>query len=379
MVNPPLPEPSQLFARFDADNTSDGAARDRFEQFVTDLVSVQWTEATTVAARNHNDWGIDTFVGDLGGGDIQVWQSKYFLGWQDNGPQDQVRDSFASAQKQATEHANRIIEWTLVVPAILHPKQMHWFAEWSKRSTRATGTRIRLWSGDKLRQRLMSAEAHDVRREYFQHTVAPEGVLAGLASAARGPAVAFTDDYAAFDDALFVRQLQAAGQQETSAACGPYVAPDALRRDLEAKQSKTELQALRTVQMDIHTVWEMRFNEHAATATASGIMPRLYSTVIVEAAALPDAQGLVLQRAHKQGAAHMLVEEQKAGWVTHWRDIAAAHAASKAELTADMPTVSLPEDVSVGRESGTSGGAIDTDSKPVPIRDSAMAGKGEHE
>lgn len=81
-----LPEPPQLFARFDSDNTSDGAARERFEQFVTDLIAVQWNDATTVAANNHNDWGIDTFVGDLGGGSVQVWQSKYVLEWQDKSP-----------------------------------------------------------------------------------------------------------------------------------------------------------------------------------------------------------------------------------------------------------------------------------------------------
>jgi hypothetical protein len=321
-VTRPLPEPPQLFARFDADNTSDGAARERFEQFVTDLVAVQWIDATTVAANNHNDWGIDTFVGDLGGGDVQVWQSKYFLDWQDKTRQSQVRKSFTSAATKAREKKYRIVEWTLAVPAILHPQQMTWFQGWAKRTQRATATRIKIWQGDTLRRRLMSTEALDVRREYFPHTLDPLAAPITLA-----PSVALTEDYTPFSDALFVRQLQAAGYDETSAACGMYFATEALRRDLEAKESTVELHALRTVKQDVHGIWETRFNEHAPSSGTDGKMPALYSTVIIEAATAPDAPGLILQRAHKQGAAHMLVEEGKAGWVRRWRHVAEEHAA----------------------------------------------------
>jgi len=323
----PLADPPQLFARFDSDNLSSGAARARFESFVTDLVKVQWVDAMTVSARNHNDWGIDTFVGDLGGGDVSIWQSKYFLEWQDDSPQSQVRDSFKSASTKAEENGYRIVEWTLVVPAVLHPKQMKWFQAWAGRTRRSSGTRITIWQGDTLRHRLMSAEAFEVRREYFPHTMDP--VIPDA------PDVAFTEDYTAFDDALFVRQLHAAGFTETSAACGMYFATEALRRDLEAKQSAKELQALRTVQLDVHGVWETRFNEHAAGASADGRMHTLYRIVIDEAGQVPDAPGLSLQRAHKQGAAHILVEDHRAGWVTHWRDVAAQHAAEAQQLFAD--------------------------------------------
>lgn len=322
-----LPEPPQLFRRFDADCSSDGAARDRFEQFVSDLVAVQWDDATTVAARNHNDWGIDTFVGELGGGDIQVWQSKYFRVWQESGPQQEVRVSFASAQKQAEKEGHRVVEWTLVVPAILHPKQLQWFSNWAKRKQKETGTRVRIWQGDKLRQRLMSSEAHDVRREYFPHTLITDGVQAPA------PEVALTDDYTPFDDALFVRQLHEAGFSETSAACGMYFATDALRRDLEAKEATAGLHAFRTVQLSVHGVWETRYNEYIPTADKDGKMPTLYGAVIREAATIPDAPGLTLQFAHKQGAAHLLVEQRKAGWVKHWRDVAASH---------NLPTVIDP-------------------------------------
>lgn len=315
-----LPEPPQLFRRFDADNNSDGAARDRFEQFVTDLVATQWDDATTVAARNHNDWGIDTFVGEIGDGDIQVWQSKYFRAWQEDGPQSEVRNSFASAQKQANKEGHRVVEWTLVIPAILHPKQMQWFSRWAKRKEKETGTRVRIWQGDKLRKRLMSSEAYDVRREYFPHTLPPEA-----AQVSSAPEVALTDDYSAFDDALFVRQLHEAGFAETSAACGMYFATDALRRDLEAKEMTTGLHAFRTVQLGVHGVWETRYNEHVPTSDLDGKMPALYGAVIREAAKVPDAPGLALQFAHKQGAAHLLVEQRKAGWVKHWRDIAGFH------------------------------------------------------
>lgn len=344
-----LPEPPQLFSRFDADNNSDGAARDRFEQFVTDLVASQWEGATTVAARNHNDWGIDAFVGELGGGDIQVWQSKYFREWQANGPQGEVRASFDSAQKQAKKEGHRIVQWTLVSPAILHPKQLQWFSNWAKRKKVETGTRVDLWSGDKLRRRLMSSEAHEVRREYFPHTLPPADD-----SVTSVPEVALTDDYAPFDDALFVRQLHEAGFSETSAACGMYFATDALRRDLEAKEATTELQAFRTIQLGVHGVWETHYNEHMPIANKDGKMPTLYGIVIREAATIPDAPGLALQFAHKQGTAHLLVEQRKAGWVKHWRDIATSHTPKAAPGSAREP--GIPADSSANDTEKTNDG-----------------------
>ncbi|MFK4484623.1 hypothetical protein [Curtobacterium sp. AB7] len=331
-MTPQLPEPPQLFARFDSDNNSDGAARDRFEQFVSDLVAVQWLDASTVAASNHTDWGIDTFVGNLGGGEVRIWQSKYFREWQGPGPQGKVRESFASAQGKALEHGYRILEWTLVVPAILHPAQMKWFHGWSSRTQRNTGVRIVLWTGDKLRQRLMSAEALDVRREYFPHTLDTPSTAAAVAP------VAMADDYSMFEDALFVRQMHAAGYTETGAARGMFFATDALRRDLQAKRSTDALQALQTVQLGVQGAWETRFNEHAPTADSDGLMPKLYGVVLADAATVPDAPGLVLQHAHKQGAAHILVEEQKAGWVKHWRDVATGYGDARENNITDTDT-----------------------------------------
>ncbi|QKS18873.1 hypothetical protein HUN58_02210 [Curtobacterium sp. Csp1] len=352
-----LPEPPQLFARFDSDNNSDGAARERFEQFVSDLVAVQHLDASTVAASNHTDWGIDTFIGNLGGGDVRIWQSKYFREWQDTGPQNNVRKSFASAQSKALEHKYRIIEWTLVVPAILHPAQMKWFQGWASRTQRATGVRIALWTGDKLRQRLMSAEAMNVRREYFPHTLDAPSAADAVAP------VAMADDYSMFEDALFVRQMHAAGYTETGAARGMFFATDALRRDLQAKRASEGLQALRTVQLSVQGAWETRFNEHAPTANASGLMPKLYGAVLADAATVPDAPGLRLQHAHKQGAAHILVEEQKAGWVKHWRDVADGHTATRE---------SIATDASAGREPSTAlpaGTSAETDHVPVETGD----------
>lgn len=326
-MNVPLPEPGPLFTGFHADCTSDGAARDRFESFVLDLVNARWDGATTVSARNHNDWGIDAFVGDLGGGAIRVWQSKYFREWQTTGPQQEVRDSFASAQKQAQEQGHSIIEWTLVVPSILHPAQMRWFAGWAKRQQNTTKTRVRLWQGDELRRQLMSRETFDVRREYFPRTLPVDA-----RPPAEEPAVAMTDDYSVFDEALFVRQLKAAGHVETGAACGMFFATDALRRDLEARRADHELRALQAVQLGVHNTWDLHFNELIPSANDRGQMPTLYRSVISEVTAVPDAPGLVLQPAHKQGAVHLLVEEGRAGWVRDWRVVATEHVKTDVDL-----------------------------------------------
>lgn len=237
---------------------------------------------------------------------------------------------------------------------------MKWFQGWAKRTQQATKTRIKIWQGDRLRRRLMSSEALDVRREYFPHTI--DSILG---QGNPSPDVALTENFSSFEDALFVRQLQAAGYDETSAACGMYFATEALRRDLEAKESVSELQALRTVQLDVHGIWEMRFNEHSPTASTDGRMTTLYSTVVTEAAVVPDAPGLVLQRAHKQGAVHMLVEQQKAGWVKQWRGVAAEHAVNLAAAASPTTPGSLETTAGLGA------GIVDGVEHPAP--DSAPA------
>jgi hypothetical protein len=322
MTGATIADVAQLFVRFDSDAGSDGAARDLFQMLVTDLVKVKHPDATTVEGPGNRDWGIDTIRGQLAGGSVFIWQSKYILEWQTKGPQDSVRSSFRSAVKHAGEKNYKITAWTLVVPCKLAPDQLKWFQGWAKRESKNTGIAIELWDGTELRNQLITRDALDVRREYFPHTVLEATVAAGIHPSER---VALTEDTSQFEGALFVRQLREAGNLETDSACAHFFATDALIRDYEAKGQDDAVASMAELHLEVHDIWEHYFNQEVATAEDRGRMPRLLPLVIEGAASCPNPPGLHLARAHKKGTAHRLVEQKKAGWVSHWREIAASH------------------------------------------------------
>lgn len=314
-----LPEPALLFARFAQDAGTRGGARTYFQLLVTDLVKVQHPDAATVEGPGGRDWGIDTFVGQLAGGRIAVWQSKFVLDWSHNGPQGQIRKSFRDALAKADEKGHAVESWTLSLPCIPDPDQRRWFDGWARRESARTGVSIHIWDGIDLRHQLMRSDAEHVRRDYFPHTL-----LADMAP--RYETVAVTNDLTPFADALFVRQLQAAGRVETDAACALYYATDVLVRDYTAKGSKETLSALDELHLNVHEIWERHFNNEAPTATSDGRMSRLHDLVLDAAGTCEDPPGINLRPAHRKGTAHRLVEEAKAGWVTHWKEIAETHA-----------------------------------------------------
>jgi hypothetical protein len=170
---------------------------------------------TTLSGGEYGrDWGIDTLVGRFNDGRLAVWQCKFVLTWDDDNPQGEVRESFKSAVKHATEHKYTIRSWTLCVPSILSPEQQKWFDGWAARQRRATGIRIGIWNGAELRHQLLRDDARHVRREYFPHTLSPaQAPLRELEPLAE------TDDMAQFEDALFIRQLRAAGETPLCQPC----------------------------------------------------------------------------------------------------------------------------------------------------------------
>ncbi len=146
-------------------------------------------------------------VGTFSSGMLAIWQCKFVLEWTDDGPRDQVRSSFRSAIKHAKENGYAIASWTLVVPCGLAPAERKWFEEWAARQRRAHKIEIDLWDGFDLRHQLLREDVAHVRREYF-----PDTMPSAEIGARPTEAVAETDDLAQFDDALFVKQLQEAGE-----------------------------------------------------------------------------------------------------------------------------------------------------------------------
>lgn len=142
------------------------AGRAKFQRLVTDIVKATRTDAREIAA-NPGDWGIDTFVGQLAGGEIDIWQSKYFVDGMAESQHRQVRDSFHSARRHADERGYRVHTWTLAMPATMDAPTAQWWDAWRARTSRRYGIDIELWQEADLRSRLLRDEARGVRRQYF--------------------------------------------------------------------------------------------------------------------------------------------------------------------------------------------------------------------
>lgn len=336
-----FPEASKLFERFAIDAGTDGAARADFQLLVTDLVMVVHPDATTVEGAGGRDWGIDTVAGELAGGEVRLWQSKFILNWQNRNPRSQVYASYNSAKKKAADNGYKLKTWTLVVPCILAPEELKWFQGWAKGRLKADDVAVDLWDGPQLRHKLQCTDAEHIARQYFAHLFP---ATAGPPAAIKA-AVAHLDDPAAYADALFVRQLREAGRTETDAASANFFATDALVRDLADKGEARAVAAMRDLELDVRTIWESEFSKRAPHADGDGRMPDLIDEVVEKAGACDDPDCLALNKAHKRGTAHRIVEHRWAGWVTHWRDVAADHDLTSfawSEKSAELPADAEP-------------------------------------
>ena len=310
---PGLPEVDVLFSHFQVQAGSLAAARVRFQSLVTELIGVRHPNADEVAGPGGTDWGIDTYVGKLSD-DVFVWQSKFFPAWNSKDPQQQVRESFKQLLSKAAENGLTVRSWTLCVPCILDPAQQLWFDRWAERMKRETGVEINMWNGVHLRRLLLQPDARHVLQEYFPSGLS-ELPTEGLATAT---------DLSLYNEALFVKQLEVAGYIQNDSARGSFFAAEVVARDVVGRADPEAIMGLAELDADVHAAWEVRFNHHSPSADSAGRMTDLISEVLADVAALPNPHGLNVRPAHRRGFMHRVVDDRRAGWVTHWRDVAAA-------------------------------------------------------
>lgn len=324
-----LPTVPVLFRQLEFAAGTEAGAREVFQSLVTELVAIRYPTANEVAGPGGGDWGIDTFVGRLDES-VAVWQSKFFPRWTGEDQRKQVRESFRQVREKASGEGFRVDAWTLCVPCVLSPEEQRWFDGWAARQRRESGAALTLWNGVELRRQLMQPDAQDVYRVYF---------LANGAQLAAQP-VRMIDDVSCLGDALFVRQLEEAGQVETDAARGLFFAAEALARDLASGGNRAGTAALAELHLDVQSLWETQFNACVSAASENGRMTGFIEDVLLGAARCPDPDGLRLRPAHRKGIAHRLVEDARAGWVRHWRDIVVTHKGRPArEVVAEhLPT-----------------------------------------
>lgn len=153
---------------FAAHQTRSGlsGAREDFEQMLALLVQATQPSARLIAA-NPGAWGIDVVVGELDGGEVAVFQAKYFYPVVEAKHQQKIRDSFTAALSAAAEHGYRLSRWTLCVPASMDGPTAKWWDGWKKRAAASHRVSIDLWDETGLRRELLDPRAVHVREDYY--------------------------------------------------------------------------------------------------------------------------------------------------------------------------------------------------------------------
>jgi hypothetical protein len=299
-------------------------ARQDFEEMIGLLVKAVRPGVTPrMVAANPGDWGIDVFVGDLGGL-VTVWQSKYF--WptvSSKAHQSQIRDSCKSATENAAKEGFTLTQWILCVPSSMDGPTAKWWDGWKRKQERDTGVVIELWDENELRSLLISPDADHVCRHYYEpagQVTRPEATVVGLAE----------DDADRLETALFVRQLREAGQVETAASKHQFFNAELMAREIVDKGVPGEVAALSSAEAVIHGLWEDHFNE-ACQACEGLRLPGLHKSVMddIRAQHAALATGLPGGLVHTCGLMHRVVDTRRAGWVRHWRQVADAHAQAR--------------------------------------------------
>ncbi len=290
-------------------------AREDFESMISQLVRAIRPGVRMIAA-NPGDWGIDVLVGDLGGA-IAVWQSKYFVPEVEKSHQQQIRESFDSVCKNAEEQGCKLHNWTLCVPSSMDGPTAKWWDTWKKRKQREKNLIIELWDETELRGLLISPDADNVRRHFYEPMQSP------IIPSPRALVDLCPGEAERLDTTLFVRQLQKAGHSELTAAKHQFFNAEILAREVVDKGVAAELAALSSVDAAVHGVWEDRFND-ACLEHEKDRLPGLHRSVMDEIRSKHSnlTEGLPCSPAHSCGLMHRVVDDRRAGWVRSWREIA---------------------------------------------------------
>lgn len=312
-------------------------AREDFEEMIGQLVTAVRPGVARVVAANPGDWGVDVFVGNLGGL-VTVWQSKYFFPVVSTPThQSQIRESFKSVIENAAKEGFKLAQWVLCVPASMDGPTTKWWDRWKRRQKQATGVVIELWDETELRRLLISPDAENVRRHYYEpasQTVRPRAAVIGLAE----------EEADRLETALFVRQLREAGHVEADASKEQFFNAELMAREIVDKSVPAEVAALSSAEAVIRGLWEDHFNE-ACLVCEDPRLPGLHRSVMddIRDQHASLAAGLPGGPVHTCGLMHRIVDNRRAGWVRHWRQVAHDHAqAGDPQAPASIASLTQP-------------------------------------
>ena len=304
-------------------------ARTLFEHLVNDIVALEHPEVRSIAA-SPGDWGIDAFIGDMDGGNVGVWQAKYYLDKVETKHKAEIISSYTTARDKAEENRYTLTSWTLCVPSELVPTMAKWWSSWKKTTEESDHVAIELWDQGQLRRRLLRPgdDVRGVREHYFNPVVTVPGTGEPPAEPRPWREIA---DVGRYDEFLFVHQLARANFTETRAAREAFFNADLLEGEIADKAVPRETNALRTWRARVDATWESKYNHIASTTDESNPqLPGLYQAVMdhIDHHHGEHAKSLRAQVMHGQGLMHQQVEAAQAGWVRNWRKVAEDHAAA---------------------------------------------------
>lgn len=330
-------------------------ARTEFERLIEDIVALKHPDVRAVRA-NPGDWGIDAFVGQLNeGGAVMVWQAKYFIDDFDKTQKDDVTRSYNSARTAATRERYALDSWTLCIPRALDGPESKWWANWQKNRAK-DGVLFDLMDEGEIRRRLMAPGAEHVRAHYFSPVIVVPSVSA--ADPDERP-LRELDDEAQFDDALFVRQMEAAHLPETRSAREAFFNAEVFTQEVEDKAVPAELDRLRRWRMRVDSTWSTAFNT-ACQVDQNDQLPGLFQNVMdaIEQRHTDEAAGLRASVIHGMGLMHQRVDNERAGWMRSWRDVAAAHDASPPTRQSARGANKISEKSATGDAPASDGGGV---------------------
>lgn len=301
------------------------AARAEFEKLVEDIVNLKHPDVRAVRA-NPGDWGIDAFVGELTqGGSVMIWQAKYFIDDFGKTQKDDVTESYKSAMKAATQQGYKVDAWTLCIPRTLDGPETAWWTNWKRRRAK-DGPVLELMDEGEIRRRLMVPGAAHVRDYYFSPVVVVPTGATGSAEATKVRALQELADDSRFDNALFVHQMEVAKLPDTRAAREAFFNAEILTQEVEDKAVPTELANLSNWRVRVDSTWSNAFNGACQTAD-SDALPGLFQNVMdaIEQRHHDESAALRASVVHGIGIMHQRVDDERAGWVRNWREVAESH------------------------------------------------------
>lgn len=310
-----------------AGGSKDGA-RALFQALIAQLLKVKHPTVRQVHA-NPGDWGLDCIVGSLN--DLLFnWQVKFFIDGVGPTQQQEIRGSFQQFVKKAKEEGYSPGGWTLCIPVDMDAPTTKWWDGWKKKREKEHGFQIHLWDATQLEAMLISPDASNVYQAYFGGVV-PVPARPELKTLPVPPGMSF-------DEMLFIKQLRAANVAEVEQAKRQFFNADLMKREVADKAVDAELQELESCVAEVHTVWELGFNEKCEQNRSGNALPGLYPDVMNEIKKIHLAKPrghLPMGLLHRLGTMHHVVDGGQAGWVRDFRAVAATHAKGESNLVGD--------------------------------------------